>query len=55
MFSQVSVSPLEGGVSASGSGGCAFLDTHPPGDTHPWTPHGQQAGGTHPTGMLVFM
>ena len=60
MFSQVSVCP-RGGVSAFGRGCLPYPPGQtPPGQTLPWadTPpaqcmvgYGQQAGGTHTTGM----
>ena len=54
IFSQASISHSVwgvGGWSATGSRWYAHPSwTHPPGFTH--TPYGQQAGGTHPTGML---
>ena len=55
MFSQVSVCPRGGGVSASDPGVCGrhpavAVGKHPPPGRHP-PADGQQAGGTHPTGM----
>ena len=65
MFSQtcrrVIPSVHGGGVCASGSGGCtppgrAPQDSHsPPPGLAPPGHNGQQAGGTHPTGMLSFL
>ena len=60
MFLNLSVGHFvhRGGMSASGSGGLPLGrgvytspgHTHTPGHTP--SPHGQQEGGTHPTGML---
>ena len=55
MFSQGSVCLSTGRMSSSGSRGCVIhTSRHTPGHTHPGhTYHrGQQAGSTHPTGML---
>ena len=59
MISQVSVYPRGGGClplvprSEGWTSGPGDTHTHGHRHTHPWTPHhGQQAVGTHPTGML---
>ena len=52
MFSQVRVCSRGGGYSPPRMGMSREVDTRLPPDTWDTKGYGQQAGGTHPTGML---